>query len=67
MEVGDILATDGILLIVDGEDNLSLLEKPLSGSVPGEDEVPDKEHNIHEGPELDRQAVAGALLKSVVV
>ena len=33
----------------------------LGGSVPREKEVPDKEHEIHEGSELDRLAVAGAL------
>ena len=33
----------------------------LGGSVPGGEEVPDKEHKIHEGPELDRTAVASAL------
>ena len=33
----------------------------LGGSVPWDEEVPDEEHNIHEGPELDRSEVAGAL------
>ena len=33
----------------------------LGGSVPGEEEIPDKEHEIHEGLELDRPEVAGAL------
>ena len=33
----------------------------LGRSIPGEEEVPDREHNIHEGPELDRPVVAGAL------
>ena len=60
-EVGDGLAADGILLIAEGEDNLSCPEEVLSGSVPGEEEVPNKEHEIHEGSELDRPAVAGAL------
>ena len=54
-------------MIVEGDEILGGLAEILGGSVPGEEEVPDKEHNIHEGPELDRQAVAGALLKSVVV
>ena len=33
----------------------------LGGSVPGEEEVPNEEHEIHEFPELDRPAVATAL------
>ena len=33
----------------------------LGGSVPREEEVPEEEHKVHEGPELDRPAVAGAL------
>ena len=33
----------------------------LDGSVSGEEEVPDKEHEIHEGSDLIRPAVAGAL------
>ena len=33
----------------------------LSGSVPGEEKVPDEEYEIHEGSELDRPAVDGAL------
>ena len=33
----------------------------LGGSVPGEEEVPDKEHEVHEGPKLDRPTVASAL------
>ena len=61
VEVGDGLAADGILLIVEGEDNLSCQAEMIGGSVPGEEEVPDKEDEIHEGPELDRPAVAGAL------
>ena len=52
---------DGILLIVKGDDNLGGLAKILSRNVPGEEKVPDKEHEVHEGPELDRLAVAGAL------
>ena len=60
-EVGDGLTTDGILLIVEGDDNLSGLAKMLNRSVPGEEEVPDEEQKVHEGPELDHPAVAGAL------
>ena len=60
-EVGDSLAADCILLIVEGGDNLSCPGEMLGGSVPKEEEVPDEEHEIYEGPELDRPAVAGAL------
>ena len=41
---------DGILLIVEGDENLSGLAEMLDGSVPGEEEVPDEEHEVHEGP-----------------
>ena len=61
-EVRDGLTADGILLIVEGEDNLSCPAEMLGGSVPGEEEVPDKEHKVHEGPELNRPAAAGAFL-----
>ena len=33
----------------------------FDGSNPGEKEVPDEERKFHEGPELDRLEVAGAL------
>ena len=57
----DGIAADGILLIVEVDANLGGLAEILSGSVPREEEVPDKEHEVHEKPELDRPAVAGAL------
>ena len=60
-EVGDSPAADGILLIVEGDDNLSGLAEMLGGSVPGEEGVPDEEHEVYEGPELDRPTMAGAL------
>ena len=60
-EVRDGLTADGILLIVEGEDNLSCPAEMLGGSVFGEEKVPDKEHEVHEGSELDCPAVAGAL------
>ena len=59
--MGDSLTADGILLIVVGGDNLGGLSEMLGGGVPGEEEIPDKEHEVHEGPELDHPAVAGAL------
>ena len=60
-EVRDGLTADGILLIVEGEDNLSCPAEMFCGSVPREEEVPDKEHEIHEGSELDRPAVDSVL------
>ena len=60
-EVGDGLTANGILLIVEGEDNLSCPAEMLGGGVPGEEEVPNKEHEVHDGSELNRPAVAGAL------
>ena len=60
-EVGDGLTADGIVLFDEGEDNLSCPVEMFGGGVPREEEIPDEEHEIHEGPELDRPAVAGAL------
>ena len=60
-EVGDSLTAVGILLIVEGDDNLGGLVEMLCRSIPGGEEVPEEEHEVHEGPELDRPAVAGAL------
>ena len=41
-EVGDGLAADGILLIVEGEDNLSCPAEMLGGSIPGRRKSPTK-------------------------
>ena len=60
-EVGDGLATDSILLIVEGDKHLGGLAEMLGRSVLGEEEVPDEEHEVQEGQKLDRQVVAGAL------
>ena len=60
-EVGDSITVDGIILIVEGDNNLVGLAEMLGGGVPGEEKVPDKEHKVHEEPELDRPTVAGAL------
>ena len=59
--MGDSLTADGILLIVKGDENLGGLAEMLGRSAPGEEEVPNKEHEVHKEPELDRPAVAGAL------
>ena len=61
-EVVDSLTTDRILLIIKGGNNLGGLAEILDRSVPGKAGVPNKEHGVHEGPELDHLEVAGALL-----
>ena len=48
-EVGDGLTADGILLIVKGEENLKCPAEMIGWSVPREEEVPNEEHEIHEG------------------
>ena len=60
--MGDGLTADGIFLIVKGDDNLGGLSEMLGGGVPGEEKVPGKEHEVYEGPELDRPAVANRTL-----
>ena len=59
--MGDGLASDGILLIVEGDNNLCGIEEILGGGVLGEEKVSNGEIEFHEGPELERLAVAGAL------
>ena len=49
-EVGDSLTVDGIILIIEGDDNLGGLAEMLGGSVPGEEKFPNKEHKFHAGP-----------------
>ena len=48
-EVGDSLTADGILLIIEGDENLGGLAEILGGSVPREEEVPGEEHEVHGG------------------
>ena len=55
------LAADGIILIFEGDDNLGVLGEMLGGGVLGEEKVPDEEHEVHEGTELDRPEVDGAI------
>ena len=57
----DGLTVDVILLIVKGGDNLCGMAEMLSRGVPGEEKVPNNEHEAHEGTELERLVVAGAL------
>ena len=49
-KVGYSLTADGILLIVKSGDNLGGLAEMHGGSVSGEEEFPNEEHKVHEGP-----------------
>ena len=40
--MGDGLTADGIVLIVEGDDNLGVLAEMLGRGIPGEAKVPDK-------------------------
>ena len=60
-EVGNVFTADGNLLIVEGDENLGGLAEMLDRGVPGEEKLPNEEQEVHEGPELDCPAVAGAL------
>ena len=51
-EVRDHLTLDGILLVVQGEDDLCGMLKVLGWGVGGDEMAPDEEHKIQEGPEL---------------
>ena len=52
------LIWDGILLGVQGEDDLRGILEVLDRVVCGEEIVPDEEHEFQEGPELNCPAVA---------
>ena len=60
-EVRDGLTSDGILLVVQGEDDLSNVLKPPNWGILGEEGVPGEEEEVHEGTELHCPAMAGAL------
>ena len=59
--MGDGLTADGIILIVEGDENSFGIAKIIDGGVPREEKVPREEHKVQEGPELDHTTVAGAL------
>ena len=48
-EVRDHLTSDGILLVVQGEDDLCGMLKVLGWGVGGDEMAPDEEHKIQEG------------------
>ena len=55
------LTSDGIILDVQGEDDLCDMLKLIDWGVCGEDIVPDEEYEFQEGLELDCPAMACAL------
>ena len=59
--MGEGLAADGILLIVEGNGNLGGLPEILGGGIPEEEKLHNEEHKVHEGNKLDRPAVPGTL------
>ena len=60
-EVKDSLPSDVIFLVFQGEDNLSGLMEVLNWGVHGDETVPDEEHEIQEGPEIDCLTVVYAI------
>ena len=48
-EMRDGLTSDGVLLVVEGEDNLGDVIKPPDWGMGGEEGVPGKEDEVHEG------------------
>ena len=60
-EVRDGLTLDGVLLVVQGEDDLGDVLKLLNRGVWGEEGVANEEYKFQEWTELDCPAMAGAL------
>ena len=57
----DVLTSDVILLVVQGEDNMCDMLEILDWGVGGEEIVRDKEHQFQEGPEQECPVMACAL------
>ena len=57
----DGLTSDGVLLVVQGEDDLGDVLELLDQGFCREGIVPDKEHELQEGPEMDCTLMAYAL------
>ena len=57
----DGITLDSVLLVVQGEDDLGDVLKLLNQGVCEEEIVPDEEHKLQEGPELDCPLMACAL------
>ena len=45
------LTADGIILIVEGDNNLCDIEEMLGQGIPGEEKVPRKEYKVQQGLE----------------
>ena len=60
-ETRDGINSDVILLVFQGEDNMSGILEALNWGVGWEELVPDEEHESQEGPELECPAVACVL------
>ena len=52
---------DGILLVVQGEDDLCDVLEPPNGGIVGEEGVPGEEDKVHEGTELHCPEMDGEL------
>ena len=57
----DGLTSDGVLLVVEGEENLGDVIEPPDWGIGGEEGVPGKEDEFHEGTELNCPAMASTL------
>ena len=60
-EVRDSLPSEGVLLVVQGDDDLGRVLELLNGVIGREESVSGEEHEFQEGKELDGPTVAGAL------
>ena len=60
-EVREGLTSDSIILVVQGEDDLGDVFEPPDWGILGEEGVPNKEDEVHEGTELHCPVMAGAL------
>ena len=61
-EIRDGLILDGVLLVVQGEDNLSDMLKLIDQGVGGEEVVAGRGYTFEEGTELDGPTMVGALV-----
>ena len=61
MEVREILPSDGVLLVVQGEDDMGGMLGTLDGGIGRDEIVSSEEHEFQQGTELDGSAMTGAL------
>ena len=60
-EVRDSITLDGVLLVVQGQDDLGDVLKRTNRGVRGEEDVSGEEDEVHEGTELDYSVMASVL------